>query len=156
MEKELAYLKTSNGIEFKLTSEKLYISSSLGMETFALRSINGIGVIDDIDNLNGQLSAKKQLNFLNKTWGVFFVLVGAMICFLESIVAYVFAAFSLAIGIYLLSINQKPPKLFSNVRIMLNGMNRDFSFIKNENDSSIVAEFVARVEDTLTAFHKNS
>ncbi len=156
MEKELAYLKTNNGIEFKLTSEKLYISSSSGMETFALRSINGIGVIDNIDNLNAQLSAKKQLNILNKVWGVFFLGVGAIICLLESIGAYIFAGSSLAFGIYLLSIKQKQPILFSDVRIMLNGMNRDFSFIKNENDSSIVAEFVARVEDTLTAFHKSS
>jgi hypothetical protein len=63
----------------------------------------------------------------------------------------------LAIGIYILSKvgNNQPPQLESCVRIMLNGMNRDFSFDKRKTSSSNVANFVARVEDTLTAFHKN-
>jgi hypothetical protein len=42
----------------------------------------------------------------------------------------------------------------SAVRIMLNGGNRDFEFDKAGVDSEAVAEFVARVESTLTAYHK--
>jgi hypothetical protein len=43
----------------------------------------------------------------------------------------------------------------SCVRLMLNGMNREFIFNKRKTSSIDVANFVARVEDTLTAFHKN-
>jgi hypothetical protein len=53
------------------------------------------------------------------------------------------------------SMNNKPkPTLKSAVRIMMTGGNRDFTFDKAHANSSDVAEFVAKVEDTLTAFHK--
>jgi hypothetical protein len=37
---------------------------------------------------------------------------------------------------------------------MMTGGNRDFMFDKANSNSIEVAEFVAKVEDTLTAFHK--
>ena len=39
---------------------------------------------------------------------------------------------------------------------MLNGGNRDFVFDKANTNSQNIAEFVANVENTLTAFHKNN
>jgi hypothetical protein len=37
---------------------------------------------------------------------------------------------------------------------MMTGGNRDFTFDKAQANSMDVAEFVAKVEDTLTAFHR--
>ena len=64
-----------------------------------------------------------------------------------------FGAGMAGFGIY--KLNQSPkPTLQSAVRIMMTGGNRDFTFDKAHANSSDVAEFVAKVEDTLTAFHK--
>lgn len=48
------------------------------------------------------------------------------------------------------------PKLMSAVRIMMSGGNRDFQFDKTGIKSGNVAEFVAKVESTLTSYHKNN
>ena len=40
---------TIGSLEFKITDDKLYIDTISGSETYALRSINGISVKDDID-----------------------------------------------------------------------------------------------------------
>ncbi len=39
---------------------------------------------------------------------------------------------------------------------MMSGGNRDFMFDKADTNSNSVAEFVAKVENTLTAFHKKN
>jgi hypothetical protein len=59
------------------------------------------------------------------------------------------------IGFYLVQALKKPT-LKSAVRIVMSGGNRDFIFDKAHSNSMEVAEFVAKVEDTLTAFHKKA
>lgn len=44
----------------------------------------------------------------------------------------------------------------SAVRVMMSGGNRDFQFDKAGIQSGNIAEFVAKVESTLTAYHKNN
>ena len=67
-----------------------------------------------------------------------------------------FMFFIIGIAIILLSGNKTPyPQMKSAVRVMLNGMNRDFEFNKNKDDAKEVAEFVALIEETLTAYNKN-
>ena len=44
----------------------------------------------------------------------------------------------------------------SAVRIMISGGVRDFQFNKTSIDSNNIAEFVVKVESTLTAYHKNN
>ncbi len=150
-------LHTPEGLEFKLTSEKLFIQSATGMETFALRSINGIGVVDQIEQYNEMLSVMKQSRAVNVIWGTMLTLGGGLILLMANQTAYIFGSIFILIGIYLYSRNSnlEKPEMRSSVRIMLNGMNRDFIFIKKNEVSSAVAEFVARVEDTLTAYHKS-
>ena len=46
------------------------------------------------------------------------------------------------------------PTLDSYFRIMLSGGSREFKFDKNEENSADVANFVNKVEDTLTAYNK--
>jgi hypothetical protein len=52
--------------------------------------------------------------------------------------------------------NLQIPTLKSAVRIMMSGGNRDFTFDKADANSNNIAEFVAKVENTLTAFHKKN
>jgi len=159
MENEIAYLKTEDGLEFKLTNDKLFITGATGTETFALRSVNGIGVIDHVDRYNESLSALKTLsrgNQINGTLCVAGGLVVAGFAFSKDIViGGLFGLGFIGLGVYLFTRTVNKPELLSSVRIMLNGMNRDFEFNKRKVNSTDVANFVARVEDTLTAFHKN-
>ncbi len=157
MEKIISVLQTPEGLEFKLTSEKLFIQSATGMETFALRSINGIGVVDQIELYNSNLSGVKLWKRMCITWGTILVIGGGLISLIGNSVSRVFGVAFILLGIFIYSriSNVKNPELRSSVRIMLNGMNRDFLFIKKNEVSSAVAEFVARVEDTLTAYHKS-
>ena len=73
----------------------------------------------------------------------------------DIIIGGLFGLGFIGLGVYLFTRTVNKPELLSSVRIMLNGMNRDFEFNKRKVNSTDVANFVARVEDTLTAFHKN-
>jgi hypothetical protein len=159
MSTTISQLQTE-GLQIKLTDEKLFITTTTSTETFALRSIDGIGVIDLIENLNENLNKYKAAQIQSITWfvlgGAFFLL-GLYAISLMGIapasVVLLFAAVMVFAGIQIKSKNPKPT-LQSAVRIMMTGGNRDFMFDKANSNSIEVAEFVAKVEDTLTAFHK--
>ena len=150
MNTTLTHFQTDN-LEIKLTEEKLFITTPTSTETFALRSIDGIGVIDLVDGLNANLRLYKQVRFNNIVF-----MVGGIILFLFGF----FSAIMFGIGAAIIALiffnmkRQVKPTLKSAVRIMMTGGNRDFIFDKANTNSIEVAEFVANVEDTLTAFHK--
>ena len=50
MENILSQFNADN-LDIKLTSEKLFINTAASSEAFALRSVNGIGVVDLVDDL---------------------------------------------------------------------------------------------------------
>lgn len=144
-------------LQIELSDEKLYIKTFTSNETFALRTINGIGVIDLIELYEKKLGSWAIKRFLYiscflvpacKLFQVLFSLEG--IPAREDISVFIF--FSL-LGLFLVFINKKP-KLLSAVRIMLNSGNRDFEFDKTGIDGEAVAEFVAKVESTLTSYNK--
>ena len=58
MENILSQLNADN-LEIKLTSEKLSINTNTSNETFALRSVNGIGVVDLLEEYNIALTLWK-------------------------------------------------------------------------------------------------
>jgi hypothetical protein len=157
MDNTLKTLETE-GLSIKLTDEKIFINTATSMETFALRSIDGIGVIDLVDQFNVLLNIYKQ----EKNGRVTLIIAGISIvlfCYFINIStsflvfgAIIGMSISL-IGFYLFQLLKKPT-LKSAVRIMMAGGNRDFMFDKAHSNSMEVAEFVAKVEDTLTAFHK--
>lgn len=143
-------------LQIKLSDEKLFVNTFASNETFALRSINGLGVIDLLDAFNKKLTIWKIKRFI----AIISVFIAArnlhIIVFDDSIFKntnIAFFIFFLALGLYIIAKYRKPI-LMSAVRIMLNGGNRDFEFDKTGVDSEAVAEFVARVESTLTAYHK--
>lgn len=147
MEAILSQFNAEN-LDIKLTSEKLFIKTLASDETFALRSVNGIGVIDLVDDYNNALAGWKA-NKINTTifyiLGGVFVLLGLGISFFWLLFAAIFLIFGWAN-------KTSEPKLISAVRIMMSGQNRDFTFDKTGIKSGNVAE----VEKTLTAYHKNN
>lgn len=160
MEKKLAHLKL-NGLELSLTNEKIHIQSNVSQEAIALRSVYGIGVIDLVDRYNKELTAHKALKQY-VTLGIFLmvmsVVAALMLFYLEEILAalIVGGVFFLAGIIYYTRYNDTDkPSLKSAVRIMITGTQRDFEFDKAQSNATDVANFVAQVENTLSAFHKN-
>jgi hypothetical protein len=146
-------------ISIKLTDEKLYIKTRTSNETFALRSVNGVGIVDLIEKYNQEL---KLYNNQKSNPLMISILGGAFICIgLISIVSSIgMTIFFFIIGIILFIISSNSnliaPNLKSAVRIMISGINRDFEFDKSGSHSSKIAELVIKVEETLTAYHKNN
>ena len=160
MENVLSNFSADN-LEIKLTSEKLFINTAVFNETFALRSLNGIGVVDLVDEYNKALTEWEKYRLTNKVFiglGIIFWLVGLW-GFQDSISSgLTFIIVGSICGIpALIGINktQNEPKLMSAVRIMMSGGNWDFNFDKTGIKSGNVAEFVSLVESTLTSYHKN-
>ncbi len=155
---------SANDLEIKLTSEKLFINTATSTETFALRSLNGIGVVDLIEDYNKALTEWKKQAFGNTYTSYFLIVVGLFI-----VIAGLFSSekdgksgviilgLIMSIGGYFLLKNKKnEPILMSAVRIMMSGGNRDFQFDKTGVSSNNIAEFVSKVESTLTSYHKNN
>lgn len=148
-----------DGLSIKLTDEKLFITTATSTETFGLRSIDGIGVIDLIQLLNEEMIAynqKKNAQIMNIVSGIVILIMGLYICTVDVSIGSITALVGIAWAGFTILAKKGTlkPTLKSAVRIMMAGGNRDFTFDKANADSSLVAEFVARVEDTLTAFHK--
>lgn len=161
MENLLSQFNADN-LEIKLTSEKIFINTAISTETFALRSINGIGVVDLVEEYNKALTTSKSLK--DSAFFAYFIavsfLIGAIYFFSNNIsgtlsVFFLVISFLLFFWGYNLS-KTKEPSLMSAVRIMMSGGNRDFQFDKTGSKSGNIAEFVAEVENTLTSYHKNN
>lgn len=157
MESTLTAFSSSN-LNIKLTDEKLFINTSTSSEAFALRSINGIGVIDLVDEYNKKLTDWKSKSYLPY---VFFALgfcilsVGLTDKDSNHAAAFLTAIGFGAVGYYFFNnFKKNKPTLQSAVRIMMSGGNRDFSFDKAGVKSEDIAQFVAKVESTLTAYNK--
>jgi len=157
-------------LEFKLTTEKLFINSLSSNETYALRSVNGISVKDKIELFNEELnnyktaitvynSSKRKAIISGAVGGIILVLsfIGIYFGFylgtFEEFIGYL----SIGAMIYFLR-NKHPgdnePILKSSVVITMNSGDKSFEFVKSEANSDEVAKFVFEVEQTLTAFHK--
>ena len=48
----IAEFNDKKGFNVKLTADKIYISAIGNEETFALRSLNGLGLYDDVEKYN--------------------------------------------------------------------------------------------------------
>lgn len=152
------------GLELRLTDDKLYIKTGTGQESFALRSITGIGVQDLIQEHSEKLKKFKEKESQNDPQAIkisFYIIAG--IFFILGIFGMTLSA---AIGITLLLIalfwvwlgnsvkpsKRNPPKMQSAVNIMMSGGLRSFKFNKQSDRMEEVAEFVALIENTLTSY----
>jgi hypothetical protein len=162
MEKILSEF-SAEGLEIKLTDEKLFINTATTNETFALRSVNGIGVIDLVDDYNSALSTWKA----EKGTPIVLIVVGALLLLIGlsmltdpdsksgAWLELLFGGIPVVAGIIMLNSLRKMPTMLSAVRIMMSGGNRDFKFDKKGVIVGDIAGFVLNVEATLTAYHKN-
>jgi hypothetical protein len=170
MENILSEFKSEN-LDIKLTNEKLFIKTETSNETFALRSVNGIGVIDLVIEYNEDLTKWEKTAsgpYFIMLLGALFILGTLLFIFgtlfgegkIELGIVFIYLGLGVAFIIYgyklIDKIKKKEPKLMSAIRIMMNSGNRDFQFDKDGNESKNIAEFVAKVESTLTSYHKNN
>tara|TARA_B110000196_G_C20764632_1_gene483715 strand:+ start:95 stop:604 length:510 start_codon:yes stop_codon:yes gene_type:complete len=165
----IAEFNDDAGLNVKLTSEKIFISALGAEETFALRGVTGIGLYDDLKKYNEELEVYKKGN---KNYE-FFTKNGKYIAFgLAGIL--LFGAFNTLvnkgeigplpggvifslIGVYwdkVISFLPKleKPKVDSYFRLMISGGQREFPFDKSDDNSVKIADFINKVEDTLTAY----
>lgn len=144
------------GLNLRLTSEKIFIKTSASSETFALRSINGIGVVDLVEKYNSELSKYNK----TITMQIFRIIIGVILIVIGSFIKFGLWVFFTTPGILILLIGliflgkASKPTLLSSVRIMMTGGSRDFEFDKASYGSGKIAEFVASVESTLSAYHQ--
>lgn len=164
MEK-IAEFNDDNGFNVKLTKDKVFVSTIGNEETFALRSVNGVGLYDDIKKYNLDLKNYKNNNdnstmigyvatmiFILGTYGVYKLFIDGDVG--NGLVTFAFC-FILGGLIYYFR-NQKPsgrkPKLDSYFKLMLSGGSREFQFDKSDENSVEIADFINKLEDTLTSY----
>ena len=56
----IAEFYDNEGLNVKLTKDKIYISATGNEETFALRGVNGVGIYDNIQKYNAEVEAVKR------------------------------------------------------------------------------------------------
>lgn len=160
--KIIAEFNDKKGFNVKLTEDKIYVSAIGNEETFALRSVNGVGLYDDINKYDEELKTHKQQNsplsgYILVGFGVFMALMGLIVDNGDAVVAPLVEGIGFIIGGFIVvnRANNKPePKLDSYFKFMLSGGSREFKFDKSDDNSSDVANFINKVEETLTAYNK--
>lgn len=157
----IAEFNDNDGLNVKLTGDKIYISGASGDETFALRSVNGVGTYDDIEKF-----AKESEEYANKGTGfkvgffIFLVLTLAMLlAAFEDSSVFGGAIFMGGITYFFYYKWKNPsekgaPVLDSYLKFMISGNERLFKFNKSDETSALIADFINKVEDTLTAYNK--
>ena len=161
MEK-IAEFNDNNGFNVTLTSDKIYITAIGQEETFALRSVSGVGLYDDIKKYNQELKDFELKANNRKKYAYVLIVLGIL-----QIIVYVFylnivtqglvlGGIFIAVGIFLMNRNEsaKKPVLDSFFNLMLSGGDRSFPFNKSRKNAKQIALFVNKVEDTLTAYNK--
>ena len=163
MEK-IAEFNDDNGFNVKLTKDKVFVSTIGNEETFALRSVNGVGLYDDIKKYNLDLESYKNMNDNSMMIGFVAVMIFILgtygaILLMSGELGNAFSVFFVCIllgGLIYYFINQKPsgrkPKLDSYFKLMLSGGSREFQFDKSDENSVEIADFINKLEDTLTSY----
>jgi hypothetical protein len=175
----IAEFSDNQGLSCKLTKDRLHVSSLGNEETFALRGVNGIGIYDDLEKYNSELTVFKSLDAQKKNakkvliyFGYLFYFISA--CFiiiggLKALIIYKsinklliaeFVGVLLAFLAYKIQkspvgskFNVPEPKLETYLRVILTGGERKFIFNKSENNSVYIADFINKLEQTLTAYN---
>jgi hypothetical protein len=160
-EVSIATCSDDQGFKVNLTSEKLYVNSVSSQETFALRSINGVGIYDDIDKYNLDLTALKNkqkskyvLPVIIMIYGVIMILAGFTAGFATSIAGLVLTA----LGYWWYTVKKRKmenekPMLDSYFKVMISGNERKFKFNKEQVNSNDIANLTNKIEETLTSYN---
>jgi hypothetical protein len=152
----IAEFNDKKGFNVKLTTDKIFVSAIGQEETFALRSVNGVGLYDDIEKYNAELEKNNPKNI--KNGGIILMVLGGILAISgltggQDGLGVLVEGIGIVVGGYfLMKYKAKPPVLDSYFRLMLSGGSREFKFDKTEDNAVAVAEFINEVEDTLTAY----
>ena len=156
----IAEFNDNDGLNVKLTGDKIYISGASGDETFALRSVNGVGTYDDIEKF-----AKESEEYTNKGKGFKILFIIMLVACLGSLVAVLQEPSTAGSLVVLAGVTfffyykwKNPggdaPVLDSYLKFMISGNERLFKFNKSDETSALIADFINKIEDTLTAYNK--
>ena len=158
----IAEFNDNHGFNVKLTNEKIFIDAAGSSETIALRGLNGVGLYDDLEKYNLELeTAKGDKKASGCIRGGFHIFGVAYIIFSISYInsndILTFVLIGLFFGVIpfiydLFSKDAEKPVLDSYFRLMLSGGDRKFPFNKSDETSVKIADFINKVEDTLTAY----
>lgn len=168
-ETDIAEFTDGVGCNVRLTTEKIYAKSVGLEETYALRSVDGAGVFDDIEGFTKEKLEAEKSSKSKRNWGlvsmIFFgfpllrFIIGGLIDveeFGEQTGVYVIFAILFGLGVSLYIKSKKAlnkVKLKSYIKIIISGSNKLYLFDKNASDSEKVAEFLEKVEETLTKYN---
>ena len=145
----VAEFNDNHGFNVKLTNEKIFIDAAGSSETIALRGLNGVGLYDNIKKYNREIEGDKVTGQMKNVWLAFFLCCAIMLIYSELyIVGMIFAGCSIIPKLF----SVKEPILDSYFRLMLSGGDRKFKFNKSDETSIKIADFINKVEDTLTAY----
>lgn len=167
-ERELAQFTDGFKCQIRLTTERIYAKSVGLEETYALRSVDGIGVYDDLESYKEEkLQAEKlaeglrALAYISYSFGIVLILIGLYALSLKED-TLILSIIALGLGSLFIygGYNQmekskleiSKPTLKSYVKIIISGNNKLYLFNKKAKDAANVAEFVNKVEDTLTKY----
>lgn len=168
----IAEFSDNVGLTCKLTKDRFYVSSLGNEETFALRGVNGIGIYDDLEKYNKELENYKNSDKKIENQKVFYVVFGIII----SVCGFVFLNKSTGLGVFFVlcggffalspqmipvtstwwwgkQVSSSKPKLETYLRVILSGGERKFLFNKSEGNAVLIADFINKLEQTLTAYN---
>jgi|TARA_B110000091_G_scaffold212747_1_gene260200 hypothetical protein len=154
----IAEFNDNHGFNVKLTDEKIFIDAAGSSETIALRGLTGVGLYDDLEKYNKELEEYKKDQKGVKVGKWMLIVVGVLALFGGFPDSIVPAIFMIAGGVFLEKLvsfspkHKKEPILDSYFRLMLSGGDRKFKFNKSDESSVKIADFINKVEDTLTAY----
>jgi hypothetical protein len=157
---DVVYHLEAGMLNIKLTSEKIIVITPNSNEAFALKSANGIGVIELIEEYNDALLLKRwvPLYIIGMAIGCFLIYAGFIFLKLITFIGVpliVTGFICIVAGIIRLNKVTYKPELMSALRIIMSGGNRDFIFNKTDVKRGNLDEFVAIFESTLSECHKN-
>ena len=156
----IAEFNDDKGFNVKLTKDKIFITSVGNEETFALRGVNGVGLYDDMEKYNKDLEEQNKVN--HKFNGAMMIIIGVcMILYTitqagkitETEIYLIIEGLVLGgAGMWVRKQKHKPPKMDSYFKLILSGGDRKFLFDKTDDTSASIADFINKLEETLTAY----
>ena len=151
----MQHFKTKE-LDIELSGEKLIVKTESSNESFSLKSINSIGIIDIVEEFEKAQTVFKTSKLLRKilfSFGGFFILFGiGVILKLDLFLGLgivVFSSVFFVFGFLVKKQNKVEPHLKSAIRISIHGTNRDLVFLNSLENNDKVSEFISVIENQL-------